>query len=58
MDLINTLPGMNSVNTAQHATIVEAVFTIDPTDPPVDWLNSNYVICIYYQSMSIIWLCK
>jgi hypothetical protein len=28
MDLINTLPGNSSVNTVQHATIEEAVFSV------------------------------
>jgi hypothetical protein len=35
-DLINALPGNSSVNTVQHATIEEAVFSVDPTDAPID----------------------
>jgi hypothetical protein len=35
-DLINALPGNSSVNTVQHAIIEEAVFSIDPTDAPID----------------------
>jgi hypothetical protein len=36
--LINALPGNNSVNTDQQAIIEEAVFSVDPTDAPIDWL--------------------
>jgi hypothetical protein len=43
-DLINALPGNSSVNTAQHETIEEAVFSVHPTDAPVDWLDSDHVI--------------
>jgi hypothetical protein len=35
-DLINALPGNSSVNTVQHTTIEEAVFSVDPTEAPVD----------------------
>jgi hypothetical protein len=56
-DLINALSGSSSVNTVQHATIQEAVFSVDPTDAPVDWLDSDRVICVYYRSMSVPWLC-
>jgi hypothetical protein len=41
------------VNTVQHATIEEAVFSVDPTDAPIDWLDSNHVICVYCRSMSV-----
>jgi hypothetical protein len=53
MDLINLLPGNISVNTVQHATIEEAVFSVDPTDAPIDWLDSDHVICAYCRSMSV-----
>jgi hypothetical protein len=43
-DLINTLPGNSSVNTVQHATIEEAVFSVGPIDAPIDWLDSYHVI--------------
>jgi hypothetical protein len=43
-DLINALPGNSSVNTAQHATIEEAVFSVVPTNAPIDWLDSDHVI--------------
>jgi hypothetical protein len=52
-DLINALPGNSSVNTVQHATIEEAVFSVDPTDEPIDWLDSDHVICVYCRSMSV-----
>jgi hypothetical protein len=45
MNLINMLPGNSSVNTVQHATIEEAVFSVDPTDAPIDWLDSDHVMC-------------
>jgi hypothetical protein len=35
-DLINGLPGNSSVNTVQHATIEEAVFSADLTNAPID----------------------
>jgi hypothetical protein len=44
-DLINALPGNSSVNTVQNAT-EEAVFSVDPTDAPIDWLDSDNVICV------------
>jgi hypothetical protein len=31
----------------------EAVFSVDPTDAPTDWLDSDHVICVYYRSMSV-----
>jgi hypothetical protein len=31
----------------QHATIYEAVFSVDPTDKPIDWLESDHVICVF-----------
>jgi hypothetical protein len=45
-DLINTLPGNSSVNKVQHATIEEAVFSVDPTDAPIDWLDNDHVMCL------------
>jgi hypothetical protein len=35
------------------ATIEEAVFSVDPTDAPIDWLDSDPVICVYCRSMSV-----
>jgi hypothetical protein len=52
-DLINALPGNSSVNTVQHATIEEAVFSVDSTDAPIDWLDSVHVICVYRRSVSV-----
>jgi hypothetical protein len=46
MDSINALPGNSSVNTNQHATIEEAVFSVDPTDAPIDGLDSDHVIYV------------
>jgi hypothetical protein len=37
----------------QHATVEEAVFSVVPTDAPIDWLDSDHVICVYYKSMSV-----
>jgi hypothetical protein len=52
-DLINVLPGNSSVNTAQHSTIEDAVFPVDPTDAPIDWLDSDHVICVHCRAMSV-----
>jgi hypothetical protein len=52
-DLINALPGNISVNTVQHATVEIAVFSVDPTDAPIDWLDSDHVIYVYSRSMSL-----
>jgi hypothetical protein len=41
------------VNTVQQATIDEAVFPADPTDAPIDWVDSGHVICVYCRSMSV-----
>jgi hypothetical protein len=64
----NALPGSSSVNTVQHATIVESVsavksrnsrnrphdvFSVDPTDAPVYWLDSDHMTCVYCRSMSV-----
>jgi hypothetical protein len=56
MDLINVLPGNSSLNTVQYATIEEAVFSVDPTDTPIDWLDSDHMICVYCRSMSVLQL--
>jgi hypothetical protein len=47
------LPGYSSVNTVHNATIEEAVFSVDPTDAPIDWLDSDHLICVYCRSMSV-----
>jgi hypothetical protein len=54
MELINALPGNSCVNTVQHATIEEAVFSVNPTDAPIDWLNSDHMIYVYCRSVSIL----
>jgi hypothetical protein len=51
-ELINALPGNSPVNTVQNATIEEAVFSVDPTDAPIDWLDSDHVICVYCMSLT------
>jgi hypothetical protein len=58
MDLISALPGNSSVNTVQHAMIEEAVFSVDPTNAPIGWLDSDHVICVYCRSMSVPQLSK
>jgi hypothetical protein len=45
-DLINALPGNRCVNTVQHAATGEAVFSVDPTDAPIGWLDSDHVMCL------------
>jgi hypothetical protein len=52
MNFINALPGNNSVNTVQQA-IEEFMFSVDPTDAAIDWLNIVHVICVYCRSMSV-----
>jgi hypothetical protein len=54
-DLNNALPGNNYVNTAQQATIEDDVFSIGPTDAPIDCLDSDHVICVYCRSKSVLW---
>jgi hypothetical protein len=54
MNLMNALPGNSSVNTVQHATIEEAVFSEDWTDVPIDWLDSDHVACVYCRSMPVL----
>jgi hypothetical protein len=44
-DLINEFPGNSFVNAVQHARIEKAVFSVDPTDAPIDWLDSGHVMC-------------
>jgi hypothetical protein len=51
--LTKALPGNSSVNTVQHATIGEAVLSVDPTDALIHWLDSDHVICVYCRSMSV-----
>jgi hypothetical protein len=45
-DFINALQGNSSVDTVQHATIEEAVFSVGPIDAPRDWLYNDHVICV------------
>jgi hypothetical protein len=51
-DLINALSGNSSLNTGQHAKIEEAMFSVDPTDAPIDWLDSDHVKCVYCRFMA------
>jgi hypothetical protein len=53
MDLINVLPGNVSINTVQHATRDEAVFSVNLTNASVDWLDSDHMICVHCRSMSV-----
>jgi hypothetical protein len=52
-DSINALPSNSFVSTVQHATIEEDVFSVDPTDAPLDWLDSDHVVRVYWRSMSV-----
>jgi hypothetical protein len=38
--LINALLINSSLNTVQQATTEEAVFSVDPTDAPIDWFEA------------------
>jgi hypothetical protein len=51
MDLFNALPVNSCVNTVWHEKIEEALFSVDPTDAPVDWLDIDHVICVYCRSI-------
>jgi hypothetical protein len=51
-DLINVLPGNSSVNTVQRIAIEDSVFSVGPTNMPIDWLDSDHVICVYCRTMS------
>jgi hypothetical protein len=51
--MINALPGNRSANTVLHATIEEAMFSVDPTNAPIDWLDNDHVIFVYCRSMYI-----
>jgi hypothetical protein len=44
--MISELPGNSSVNIVQHAAVEEAVFSVDLTNVPVDWLDSDHMICV------------
>jgi hypothetical protein len=37
----------------QHATIEEAMSSVDLTNAPIDWLDSDHVTCVYCRSMSV-----
>jgi hypothetical protein len=52
-DFINALPGNSSVNMVQQAKIEEVVFSVDPTNAPINWLDSDHVTCVGCRSMSI-----
>jgi hypothetical protein len=52
-DLIYASSGERSANMVRYSTIEEAVFSVDPTDSPIDWLDSDHVICVYCRSMSV-----
>jgi hypothetical protein len=54
MDLINALSGKSSVNTVRHTIIENAVFSVDSTDTPIDWLDNDHVTSVYYSSMSVL----
>jgi hypothetical protein len=43
-DFINALPGNSYTNTVQHATIEEAVFSVDPTEALAYWLAAYFAI--------------
>jgi hypothetical protein len=42
----------------KHATTEEAAFSVDPTVVPIDWLDSDHMICVYCRSVSILGLYK
>jgi hypothetical protein len=32
------------IKTVQHATVEEVMFSVDPTDAPIHWLDSDHMI--------------
>jgi hypothetical protein len=44
---------VSAVTSQQWIVITCHVFSVDPTDVPIGWLNSDHVICVYYSSMSV-----
>jgi hypothetical protein len=53
MDLIKALLRISSVNMVQHTTKEEAVFSVEPNDAPIDWMDSDHVIYVSCRSMSV-----
>jgi hypothetical protein len=47
------MPSNSFVNTIQHAKIEEAVFSVDPTEAPIDWLDNDHVRCASCDSCPI-----
>jgi hypothetical protein len=35
-------------HSSSKATIEEAVFSVDPTHAPIDWLDSDHVMCLLW----------
>jgi hypothetical protein len=50
---MNALPGNNSVNTVERTKIEEAVFSVGPTDAPVDGLDSSHVLRVCCRPISV-----
>jgi hypothetical protein len=51
--LVNEFPGKRSVNKVEKATIEKAMISANPTDAPIDWVDSDHVICVSCRSMSV-----
>jgi hypothetical protein len=45
-NIVTDLPGKSSIDTVQYATIDKAIFSVDPTDAPIGWLDSDHVIYV------------
>jgi hypothetical protein len=43
---------ISAMTSQQWIVITWRVFSVDPTDAPIDWLDSDHVICVYYRSVS------
>jgi hypothetical protein len=44
---------VSAVTSQQWIVITLHVFSIDPTDAPLNWLDNGHVIYVYYRSMSV-----
>jgi hypothetical protein len=44
---------VSAMTSLQWIVITWHVFSVDPTDAPISWLDSDHMICVYCGSMSV-----
>jgi hypothetical protein len=44
---------VSTVMSQKWTVMMLRVLSVSPTDPPIGWLDSDHVICVYYKSMSV-----